>query len=71
MKKFFRRVFLREKELEDLNRFYFQDGFHKGMKLASVGVQSALYRLKKLDTWDTDLKNEIIEILEIVYDKKD
>lgn len=70
MKKIFNRVFLSKKELEDLNRFYFQDGFHKGMRLASVGVLSAIHRIKKLDTWDNDLKKEIIEILEIVYDKR-
>lgn len=70
MKKIFNRVFLGKKELENLNGFYFQDGFHKGIKLASVGVLSAIHRLKKLDTWDNDLKKEIIEILEIIHDKR-
>lgn len=38
-----------------------------GMKLASVGGLSAIHRLKRLDTWDKDLKKEIVDILEIIY----
>lgn len=33
--------------------------WNDGMKLASVGGLSAIHRLKRLDTWDKDLKKRL------------
>lgn len=67
MVRFFNRFMLFQKELDEIERDAYGRGFADGMKLASVGVMSAIHRLKKLDTWDNDLKNEIISLLEIIY----
>lgn len=67
MKKIFNRVLVSQKEINEIGRDAYGRGLADGMKLASVGGMSAIHRLKKLDTWDNDLKNEIINLLEIIY----
>ncbi len=67
MKKFFNHFLISKNELNEIGRDGYRRGMDAGIKLASAGVLSATYRLKKLDTWDNDLKNEIIDILEIIY----
>ena len=67
MIRFFNRFMLFQKELDEIGRDAYGRGIADGMKLASVGGMSAIHRLKKLDTWDNDLKNEIISLLEIIY----
>ena len=67
MKKIFNRFLVSQKELNEIGRDAYNRGMNDGMKLASIGGFSAIHRLKKLDTWDKDLKNEIINLLEIIY----
>lgn len=67
MKKIFNRFVVSQAELNKIGRDAYGRGVADGMKLASVGVLSVIHRLKKLDTWDKDLKKEIIDILEIIY----
>lgn len=66
MKKIFNRFLVSQKEINEIGRDAYGRGVADG-KLASVGGLSAIHRLKKLDTWDNDLKNEIINLLEIIY----
>lgn len=67
MKKIFNKFLLSQKELNEIGCDTYGRGIADGMKLASIGGMSAIHRLKKLDTWDKDLKNEIISLLEIIY----
>ena len=70
MKKIFNRVLVSQKEINEIGRDAYGRGLNDGMKLASVGL-SAIHRLKRLDTWDKDLKKEIIDILEIIYGQRE
>lgn len=67
MKKIFNCFLVSQKEINEISRDVYSRGLRDGIKLASAGGLSAIHRLKKLDTWDNDLKNEIISILEIIY----
>lgn len=71
MKKFFNCFLVSKKELNEIGSDAYRKGIEDGLKLASVGGLSAIHRLKKLDTWDNDLKNEIIDILEIIYGRRE
>lgn len=71
MKKIFNRVLVSQKEINEIGRDAYGRGLNDGMKLASVGGLSAIHRLKRLDTWDKDLKKEIIDILEIIYGQRE
>ena len=70
MKKIFNRLVLSHQELNEVGRDSYSRGLADGMRLAAFGLQSVLFRLKKLDTWDNDLKNECIEMLEIINSTK-
>lgn len=71
MKKIFNRVLVSQKEINEIGRDAYGRGLNDGMKLASVGGLSAIHRLKRLDTWDKDLKKEIIDILEVIYGQRE
>lgn len=71
MKKIFNRFLVSQKEINEIGRDAYGRGIADGMKLASIGGLSAIHRLKKLDTWDNDLKNEIIDILEMIYGQRE
>lgn len=71
MKKIFNRVLVSQKEINEIGRDAYGRGLNDRMKLASVGGLSAIHRLKRLDTWDKDLKKEIIDILEIIYGQRE
>lgn len=67
MKKIFNRFLISQKEINDIVGDAYSRGITDGMKLAAAATLSAINRLEKLDTWDNDLKNEIIDILGIIY----
>lgn len=45
-------------------------GFQTGVRLTACGIESVLFRVKKIDTWDSDLKAEIIDICESILEAK-
>lgn len=45
-------------------------GFQTGVRLTGCGVESVLFRVKKIDTWDSDLKADIIAICESILEAK-
>lgn len=45
-------------------------GFQTGVRLTACGVESVLARVKRIDTWDSDLKADIIAICESILEAK-
>lgn len=45
-------------------------GFQTGVRLTACGVESVLVRVKRIDTWDSDLKADIIAICESILEAK-
>lgn len=48
----------------------FRRGFFAGERLTALGIESVLARVKKIDTWDNDLKAEIIAICSDILEAK-